>query len=318
MKTKYQQLTLKERYQIEILSTEGKSARSIAKQLGRGNRTISNELRRCTLGAYCAETAHTSALKNRQQAFKCTKITDDIVTTVKSLLNFGLSPEQVSGRMKQEKTHVRLSTNTIYSLVKQKGLEKLLPRSGKPYKQRQGAEAGVRLIPDRVDISERPAVVDKKVEIGHWEGDTVHGKDCYLVTLVERVSKCLLVKRVKSKSKADVTKAINSMLKPFRGICKTITFDNGGEFAGHKSVSKALKCDVYFAKPYHSWQRGLNENTNGLLRRFFPKGMAIGSVCEQEIKNAEFSINTRPRKALNYLSPYEFLTGKRVSLITEI
>ena len=220
--------------------------------------------------------------------------------------------------MKQEKTSVTLSTNAIYDLVKQNGLEKLLPRSGKRYKQRQGVEAGARLIPDRIDISERPAIVDEKVEIGHWEGDTVHGKDCYLVTLVERVSKCLLVKRVKSKSKVEVTKAINSMLKPFKAICKTITFDNGGEFAGHKSVSKALKCNIYFAKPYHSWQRGLNENTNGLLRRYFPKSMTIGSVCEQEIKNAEFSINTRPRKALDYLSPYEFLTGKRVSLITEI
>ena len=234
------------------------------------------------------------------------------------MLNFGLSPEQISGRMKQEKTSVTLSANTIYGVVKQQGLEKLLPRGGKKYKRRQGIEAGARLIPERIDISERPAIVDEKVEIGHWEGDTVHGKDCYLVTLVERVSKCLLVKRVKSKSKVEVTKAIKSMLKPFAAICKTITFDNGGEFAGHKKVSEALKCDIYFAKPYHSWQRGLNENTNGLLRRFFPKGMAIGSVSEQEIKNAEFSINTRPRKALDYLSPYEFLTGKSVPLIAEI
>ena len=318
MKSKYNQLTLKDRHQIEVLKAEGKSARSIAKLLGRGNGTISKELRRCPPEAYCAETVHLDAISNRQTAFKATKITDDIISAIKSLLNVGLSPEQISGRMKREKTGVTLSANTIYGQVKQQGPEKLLPRGGKKYKRRQGIEAGARLNAERMDISERPAIVDEKVEIGHREGDTVHGKDCCLVTLAERVSKCLPVKRVKSKSKAEVTKAIKIRLKPFAAICKTITFDNGREFAGHQNVSEALKCDICFAKPYHSWRRGLNENTNGLLRRFFPKGMAIGSVSEQEIKSAEFSINTRPRKASDYISPYEFLTGKSVSFIAEI
>ncbi len=108
------------------------------------------------------------------------------------------------------------------------------------------------------------------------------------------------------------------MMKPFKGLCKTITFDNGGEFAGHAKIAKHLNCDIYFAKPYHSWQRGLNENTNGLLRRFFPKGMAIGELAAKEIKQAEFLINSRPRKALNFLSPSEFLNGKCVSVIVTI
>ena len=154
--------------------------------------------------------------------------------------------------------------------------------------------------------------------MGHWEGDTVFGQDGYLVTIVERVSKLLLTCRVKNKSKEAVTKAIKSMLKPYISICKTITFDNGGEFAGHEDIAKELKCSVFFAKPYHSWERGLNEHTNGLLRRFFPKGMAIGKLAKKEIEDAQFLINMRPRKLLNYLSPYEFLTGKRVSLIAEI
>ncbi len=118
--------------------------------------------------------------------------------------------------------------------------------------------------------------------------------------------------------KKTVTKTIKMMMKPFKSICKTITFDNGGEFAGHEAIAKSLKCDVYFAKPYRSCQRGLNENTNGLLRPFFPKGMKIGSLNEQVIREAEFLINMRPRKALNFLSPYEFLTGKCVSLIAEV
>ncbi|MBP6520587.1 MAG: IS30 family transposase [Shewanella sp.] len=132
------------------------------------------------------------------------------------------------------------------------------------------------------------------------------------------VSKLFLTRRVHNKSKKVVTEAMKQMLKPFKTICKTVTFDNGGEFADHQKLKQHIGCDTYFAKPYHSWQRGLNENTNGLLRRYFPKGVSIGQFSEQDIKQAEFLINTRPRKALNYLSPYEFLSGKRVSLIAEI
>ena len=108
------------------------------------------------------------------------------------------------------------------------------------------------------------------------------------------------------------------MLKPFKNICKTVTFDNDGEFAGHEKLAKTIDCKVYFAKPYHSWQRGLNENTNGLLRRYFPKGMSIASLSAKVIKEAEFLINMRPRKGLKYRCPIEVLTGKSVSLIAVI
>lgn len=151
-----------------------------------------------------------------------------------------------------------------------------------------------------------------------WEGDTVYGQDSYLVTLVERTSKLLLTCRVKRKTKQEVTEAVIDLLKPYQEQCKTITFDNGGEFAGHKLISKNLDCNIYFAKPYHSWQRGLNENTNGLLRRFFPKGMKMGHVAQSDIKDAEFLINIRPRKSLGYLSPIEYILNTRVSLISGI
>ena len=131
-------------------------------------------------------------------------------------------------------------------------------------------------------------------------------QDGYLVTLVERVTKRLVVRRTKTKSKKDVSRAIEEMMRPFKSICHTMTFDNGGEFAGHEEIKKYLKCDTFFAKPYHSWERGLNENTNGLLRRFFPKGMKRGKRPEKQLKDAEFWINMRPRKTLDYLSPYEF------------
>lgn len=318
MGNQYKQLTLKERYQIEAFSKLEFSARSIASKLGRSNKTISNELARCAIYQYCAEAAHHEALNKRSLAdksFKCTQAHKDIV---KKSLVLGFSPEQIAGRMKTENIVNPISCGTIYHFIKRESLQHFLARKGKPYKKRKGIEAGAKLIPARVDISERPSNVDDKTDIGHWEGDTVYGQDGYLVTLVERVSKLLLTRRVKSKSKKDVTAAMKKMLRPFKAICKTITFDNGGEFAGHQALKKDIGCDIYFAKPYHSWQRGLNENTNGLLRRYFPKGMAIGSLPEKEIKQAEFLINMRPRKALNYLSPYEYLTGKRVSLMTAI
>ena len=186
------------------------------------------------------------------------------------------------------------------------------------YQQRKGTEAGARLIPNRVDIDQRPHEVDDKEEIGHWEGDTVYGQDGYFVTLTERVSKLFLTLRVANKTKKAVAEAIKQMLKPYRHLCKTITFDNGGEFAAHEEIASSLCCKIYFAKPYHSWQRGLNENTNGLLRRFFPKGMKIAGLSKKEIERAAFLINICPRKALDYLNPIEFLAGKRVSLIVGI
>jgi IS30 family transposase len=139
-----------------------------------------------------------------------------------------------------------------------------LARQGKRYKPRKDTTAGAYLTPNRVDIDQHPKEVDDKQEIGHWEGDTVYGQEGYLVTLTKRVTKLLFICRVKNKTKKLVSKAIKKLLKPFKHVCHSITFDNGG----HQSIVKALKCKTYVAKPYHSWQRGLNENTNGLLRRF--------------------------------------------------
>jgi IS30 family transposase len=318
MENRYKQLTLKERYHIEVLSKLGFSARKIALEIGRGNKTVSHELTSCSDDVYSAETAHKQAEHRRQFAAKKTACTSSLKQLVYNSLLLNFSPEQIAGRMIFEAVPGAVSCNTIYRLVKRELWHKQLARKGKPYKPRKGIDAGAKLIPGRVDISERPKEVDDKVEVGHWEADTVYGQDGYFVTVVERVSKAFLTRRVPNKSKKAVTKAMMKMLKPFKSICKTITFDNGGEFADHQKLSKYLKCDTYFAKPYHSWQRGLSENSNGLLRRYFPKGMAIGALSEKEIKQVEFLINIRPRKALNYMSPYEFLTGKRVSLIAEI
>ncbi|MEW5011623.1 MAG: IS30 family transposase [Cycloclasticus sp.] len=314
----YNQLTQVERYQIKALSELGYSARKIARQLGRSNATISRELKQSSSHVYHAGKAHDAACQRRQYAAKANKRSDELIQETKRLLKKNMTPEQIAGRMKLETPSASVSLQTLYRIVVQEGWQNLLPRKGKRYQKRQGNEAGARLIPNRVDIDERPPSVDLKKEIGHWEADTVYGQDSYLVTLTERVSKLLLTVRVKNKTKKLVGRAIKKMLKPYREMCKTITFDNGGEFAGHEDIAKALDCKTYFAKPYCSWQRGLNENTNGLLRRFFPKGMRIGSLSKKVIAAAQLSINMRPRKTLNYLSPLEFLSGKRVSVIVGI
>ena len=314
----YKQLTLKERYQIETFLNMGLTARKIAIKLTRSNKTISIEIMRCKLGHYNAEIAHRDALAQRANATKFTKITQSVIDTVDSLLLIDLSPEQIAGRAKLEKRAGSVSMHTIYRLICTQGWRNRLPRHGKKYRQRKGSEAGAKLIPNRVDIDERPDEVDLKEIIGHWEADTVHAPDGYFVSLVERKTKIYLFKRVQRKTKSEVAKAIIKLLKPFKKVCDTITFDNGGEFAAHELIAKRLKCKTYFAKPYQSWQRGLNENSNGLLRRYFPKRTRISDVTEQYLADVSLLINMRPRKTLGYLTPLEVLTGKRVSVMPRI
>lgn len=314
----YNQLTLQQRYHIQAFTAVGFSARRIAIELGVSNKTISRELKRCDDGAYNALVAEQDAIKKSQSASKYTKQSTTLRFNIRRLLKSGLSPEQIAGRLALESGHCIVSWQTLYRWIKAWGWRHLLVRQGRPYRPKQGSNAGVRCIPDRVDISERPCIVDENSELGHWEGDTVYGQDSYFVTLTERVSKLFLVCKVSSKSKEAVSVAIKRLLKPFKAICHTITFDNGGEFADHGSIAKTLGCRIYFAKPYCSYQRGLNENTNGLLRRIYPKGDAIGKVSRSEIADVQRAINGRPRKALGFLSPLEFLTNQRVSLIVGI
>ncbi|MCO1333314.1 IS30 family transposase [Microbulbifer sp. OS29] len=292
---------------MEVLNGQNYSARAIAQQLSRSNKTISRELNCCS--PYSAESTHRQMLQRRHGARKYTKFDFAMKVQVDHQLK-NASSEQIAGRIRLEKCGKAVSCSTIYRWVKRLNWRPRLPR--------KGPEAGVKLIPGRIDIDERPAIVDDNIELGHWEGDTVYGQDGYLVTLVERVSKLLLTRRVSNKSKKTVSRAIKQVLKPYQAVCKTITFDNGGEFAGHQSIARKLGCNIYFAKPYHSWERGLNENTNGLLRRFFPKGMELGKLSKSQIDDAVFRINARSRKMLNYWSLLEFLAGRRVSLMLAI
>lgn len=318
MRKRYKQLTLSERYQIQAMFQLKYSARKISAEINRSNKSISAELNRFKDNTYNAEKAHELALKKRTTAAKYCKVSPELIDKVDSLLTLDFSPEQIAGRMELENFKKRVSMHTIYSLIMKRQWGQRLPRQGKKYRKRQGITAGARLIPNRVDIDERPDDVELKLDIGHWEGDTVHGTDGYFVTLAERKSKLFLFALVKRKTKSAVSKAIIKLLKPYKKRCKSITFDNGGEFAAHEKISRALKCHIYFAKPYHSWQRGLNENSNGLLRRYFPKKTGIANISNKVLQEVSLLINIRPRKTLDYLSPLEVIAGKRVSLIVRI
>lgn len=150
-------------------------------------------------------------------------------------------------------------------------------------------------------------MVNAKTRIGDWEGDTVVGKDHkgVLVTLVERKSRYTLSCPLPSKHSAGVTQAIVDLLRPHRRVCKTLTFDNGKEFAEHEFIARCLSAKVYFAHPYCSWERGLNENTNGLLRQYFPKGTNLRNITQCQVDEAVYKLNHRPRKCLGYRTPHE-------------
>ena len=208
-----------------------------------------------------------------------------------------------------------LSHETVYRFIeknKQEGgeLYKYLRHQSKPYRKRYGSKDYRGKIPDRVDISERPKDVDNRIRVGDWEADLVIGKGHKgaFVTLAERRSRLYLALPMARKTMELTTAAITILLTSFKDFVHTITYDNGREFSGHMDVSDQLKCKGFFARPYHSWERGLNENSNGLLRQFFPKSMPLDNVSKDEVFEATEAMNHRPRKCLDYKTPWEVFT----------
>jgi len=320
----YQQLTQEQRYQISGLRKAGMTLSTIAESVGVSASTISRELRRnSTSSGYDAKTAHNKSINRRRSAAKASKREPVTDTIIRESIALGWSPAAISIRMYIECPEAtRLSHTTIYRRVKENRnqggiLYTRLPRFGK--KRWKGGKrhrkAGVALIPDRVDISARPEIVERRSRLGDWEGDLVHGVNASLVTLVDRTSRFALAQRVIHRTKEDVANALIHMLGKVHSAL-TVTFDNGGEFADHARVSSETGAAMYFAKPYASWQRGTNENTNGRLRRIWPKKFDFATLSEQDIQNGLFVLNLTPRKVLNGLTPLEVFTGRRVALIT--
>jgi IS30 family transposase len=220
------------------------------------------------------------------------------------------SPEQISGWLRDQ--GIKLSHERIYQMIWQDkrdggNLWRSLRRHGKRYNKRAGKNAGRGLIPNRIDISERPAIVARKARLGDWEGDTVvsAGHKGGLLTLVERKSQLTKISKLRRSTARATQRATVRRLKPIHNFVHTITFDNGKEFAAHQDIAHALNAKIFFATPYHAWERGLNENTNGLIRDFFPKGTDFSTISNAEVAKVEHLLNARPRKSLGFRSPQE-------------
>jgi len=308
----YSQLTEIERNQIYVLLQEKVPQIRIAILLKRSPSTISREIRRnCGQRGYRHKQAHRKSQERRYRHGNC-KMTPEVVAHIVAKLHEENSPEQISNTM-QAVVGVRISPERIYQHILQDKIKggdlylKLRIAGKKRKRKRYGIKDLRGKIPNRVDIDQRPVLVDKKTRIGDWEADLVSGAHHrgFLVTLVDRKSKYTLIGHVKQKISGDVKKEIIRLLTPHKARALTITYDNGLEFAAHESINKNLNCQSYFAKPYHSWERGLNENTNGLIRQYFPKGTDLRKVSQDELTFVMTRLNNRPRKTLAFKTPYD-------------
>ena len=311
----YTHLTQEERYQIWSDKKAGFSPIAIARDLNRHVNTIRRELSRNTgLKGYRPQQTNRLAQNRLSTKPKAIKLTDELKQQIITQIQQDWSPEQIQGRWQAEGIAVTVCPATVYRFIyaDPELHQQLKPhlRHKKRYKQRTGKTEQRGQIKNRVSIDERPSVVELKERLGDWEADTVigQGHQGVLVTLTERVTKLELIAAVPSKHAEGVTQAIINLLTPYRSTLKTITFDNGKEFAFHERISEALKVDTYFAHPYHSWERGLNENHNGLIRQYLPKGMPLNKVTQDDVNTIANKMNQRPRKLLGFKTPEEVYT----------
>lgn len=320
---KFTQLTLKERYQISAYIKVGYTQTQIANFLNISQSTVSREIKRNSFnGLYKPELAEQFSFYRHKYKTKHLKLTRKVMNYIKEKLKEDWSPEQISGVMKKDKMS-SVSHETIYQYIyanKHHGgkLYLKLRHKNKKYHKR-GSEYNSRgIIKNRVMIDKRPKVVELKKRIGDFEIDTVIGKNHIgaLVTIVDRASKFTLIKKVSSRKADVVSQALVDMLLPIKAITHTITSDNGKEFAYHENVSNALDTKFYFANPYHSWERGLNEHTNGLIRQYLPKQTDFTKISRKEIRDIQNKLNHRPRKSLGFKTPFEVFYAKVAKVLT--
>lgn len=313
----YHHLTGEERYQISVLNKAGHTQAEIAALLQRSPATISREMRRNRgQRGYRPLQADRLACERRQiSANNGRRVAAGDWLEIEACLREEWSPEQIAGWTELA------STETIYQHIyedKRGGgdLHRHL-RCQKKRRKRYGSGRQRRgHIPNRTPISERPAVVDERTRLGDWEGDLVigHGHSGALVTLTERRSQVVMIGKVAGKSAAPVRSVLSDMLKKVKSVSHTLTLDNGKEFAQHERLAKDTGIKTYFADPYASWQRGLNEQINGLIRQYLPKQRRFDDVTDDEIALIERKLNNRPRKTLGFNTPrqeFQALARKR-------
>lgn len=322
-------LTKEQRYTISQLLEHGYSVSVIASIIGKAKTTVYREIERnCDArnGKYNADLAQRKYNQRMAEKPKHTRFTSEVKAYVLSKLRWEMSPEQIVGEAKRNKYDC-VSHETIYQYIwedKKKGgdIHSHLRRKGRRYQKRGSAKGSRGIIAGRVDISMRPKIVDSRKRIGDLEIDTIIGKNHKgaILTINERKSGYVWIRKLNGKDAVELAKTTVITLNPHQHWVKTITSDNGKEFANHHEISTKLELDFYFARPYHSWERGSNENLNGLIRQYIPKGSSLENINDEDLFWIQYKLNHRPRKRLGYLSPHQklllILKNKRVAFVT--
>lgn len=310
----YRQLSPEERYMLAALRRQGLNQAEIARSLGRHRSTVCRELRRNSTsadGRYRAFTAQERTNGRRSRSRRNSRFTAEDFASVDDLLRRQWSPEQVAGHLARA-GRLSISHETIYRHVwrdKKYGglLYTHLRGARKRRRKRYGAyDSRGRLAGKRM-ISERPAEVEARSHLGHWEADTVAGansKDCVL-TLVERKTGLVLVGKLADRTAEGLSRRAVSLMRRPGAKFETVTADNGTEFHDYKRVERLTGAAFYFARPYHSWERGSNENANGLIRQYLPKGVSMAGLSQHQCNAIARQLNTRPRKRLGFRTPLE-------------
>jgi len=311
-------LTQGKRYHIEAYKKAGFSNKYIAKEIGVAPSTISRELKRNSSPihqSYGAASAHEIAtLRKSANSSVPSKMKVETLLLIDAYIQKDWSPEQVSAIL-QIKYNISLSFVHIYNYIyRDKKQNGILHTHLRFYNKKRRVKYGTRCsngLKNRVSISKRPDIVEEKERLGDFEIDTIigKGKQGAITTIVDRASAYLKISVPTTKRAEDIEKETLRLLTPFKDLTHTITSDNGLEFANHESISKSLECDYYFCHPYSSWERGLNEYTNGLIRQYIPKGSSFANITQKDIQEIEDKINHRPRKNLGWKTPYEVFYG---------
>ena len=316
-------LSLEQRYTIEAYQAVGKCITEIADYLGRDKSVISREIKRNSdqrSGIYKAALAERKTAKRHREKPKLCRLNATVEANILFYITQDFSPDQVVGIAKK-KGQEMVSIESIYQYIwkdkRQNGkLYRHLRTKGKKYRKRGSLKDKRGLIKGRRDIDNRPAVVEEKCRIGDLEIDLVIGGNHKraLLTINDRATGMLFMDLIDNKEASSVEAKAIELLKDWKPILHTITSDNGKEFANHERVAQSLEIDFYFAKPYHSWERGANENLNGLIRQYFPKKSNFELIAQSQIQTVINKLNNRPRKRFGYKTPNEVFAEKLDSL----
>jgi len=322
-------LTQEQRYTISCMLKQGYNKSEIARIISKDKSVVFNEIKRNSdkrSGIYDDDLANRKYAKRQKEKPKFKRFTSVIQKGVEDLLRADYSPEQVVGFLKKQEKE-KVSVERIYQHIwedkKNNGdLHTHLRRQGRRYRKRGASKDSRGIIKNRISIEQRPEAVENRNRFGDLEVDLIIGKNHNqaILTINDRASGMLKMKKIISKQAIVVTKAINEILEDWKPYLYTITADNGKEFAGHEQVAENLEIDYFFAHPYHSWERGSNENLNGLIRQYFAKGSDFKSITDQRVKEIETKLNNRPRKRYKYENPIfvmeQLLFNQKVAFVT--